>query len=313
MDAFFQSSCWQMYVNVCIRLKLGSGEFLDKLNRLVEKLRNENKFLECAGVYEKYLNDSENAIMCLLDGGHWEEAISTIHKYDRFDFFETNLIPALKAGKEDLLMNIEKYQERFIEKRDRLKEVRIAKAKRKEMEENEYEDELRNLNDDQSVSDMSNSTFDGQSSVCSTRSTASTINSRFSSTSSKRRNKKKSPISLKKNSPYEDLGLIMDLHDTITYSQNLKDSVAGLSKTLLLFNMNELCIEVQNRYETLMDLLENSTTVIWDYDLMNPEEKANLSFGTIKTSSTEFTKLDAKYRFPPAAVSKRQWKLHFYE
>ena len=144
-----------------------------------------------------------------------------IHKFNRFDFFETNLTPALKSNQEDLLKTIETYESSLIEKKTRLEEVRIEKIKQKEREENEYEDELR-ANDNQSVSDMSNSTFGNESSVGSTRSTASTVNSMFSTRSSKRRKQKKSPISLKKGSIYEDLALIQDLHDTISYSYNLK-------------------------------------------------------------------------------------------
>jgi len=204
-------------------MKLSGSDLLDKLNKLVDKLKNENKLLECASIYENYLNDSESAIISLVDGCFWQEAITAVHKFDRFDFFETNLIPALKENQKDLIANIDQLKAKFIEKFERLEEVRIEKAKRKEREENEYEEELRNLNDDQSVSDMSNSTFDGQSSVSgSVRSNASTINSQFSSKSTKRRKQKRSLISLKKNSPFEDLALIQDLHETISYSQKIK-------------------------------------------------------------------------------------------
>jgi len=217
-----------MYTNVCVKMKLTGPDLLAKLNNLVEKLRNENKLLECAAIYEKYLNDPENAITALIDGCHWQEAITAVHRFCRFDFFETNLVPALKENQKDLLANIEQLVRKFVDNYERLEEVRTEKAKRREREENEYEEELRNLNDDQSVSDMSNSTFDGQSSVSgSVRSNASTVNSQFSSKSTKRRKQKKSPISLKKNSPFEDLALIQDLHDTIIYAQKLKGKNLG--------------------------------------------------------------------------------------
>ena len=73
-----------------------------------------------------------------------------------------------------------------------------------------------------SVSEMSSSTFDNESTVSSVKSTASTVNTQFSSKSSKRRKQKKSMISLKKGSAFEDLALIQDLSDTITYVYNMK-------------------------------------------------------------------------------------------
>jgi hypothetical protein len=57
-----------------------------------------------------------------------------IHKFDRFDFFETNLIPALKANHSDLLKNIEQYESKFNEIKERLEKVRVEKIKMKEKE-----------------------------------------------------------------------------------------------------------------------------------------------------------------------------------
>ena len=84
--------------------------------------------------------------------------------------------------------------------------------------------------------------------------------------------------------------------------------------------MGELCIELQSRYEVLMDMIEKNTTQVWNYEMKGLDEVVNQSF-SLKNSnaaapkilSTEFIKLDAKFRFPPPSVSKRQWKLHFYE
>ena len=138
----------------------------------------------------------------------------------------------------------------------------------------------------------------------------------FERGSNKRRKQKRSLISLKKGSVFEDLGLIQELSDTITYASNLKDGIANLSKALLLFNMNDLCVQIQSKYELLMDLIEKNISLIWDYDLTDSNNNHQLnSFMTIidVKCNTEFGKLDSKYRYPPLLVSKRQWKLHFYE
>lgn len=78
MESFLQSNNWQMYINVCIRQKIVGNEFLEKLNKLIENLKNSNKLLECSMIYENYMNDSENSIMCLIEGAFWQEAITSV-------------------------------------------------------------------------------------------------------------------------------------------------------------------------------------------------------------------------------------------
>ena len=101
-------------------------------------------------------------------------------------------------------------------------------------------------------------------------------------------------ISLKKGSVYEDLALIQELSDTITYSCNLRDGLACLSKALLLFNMNDLCVQIQTKYEVLMENIEKSINLIWDYDLteISSDQKVNSFFNSAFTKChTDFSKL----------------------
>jgi hypothetical protein len=97
-------------------------------------------------------------------------------------------------------------------------------------------------------------------------------------------------ISLKKGSAYEDLALIQELHDTITYACNLKDGISNLSKSLLLFNMNDLCIQIQTNYEKLMDLIEKNINQIWDYEYSTDNNSLQNSF-TVTKCQTDFSKL----------------------
>ena len=114
------------------------------------------------------------------------------------------MIPSLKTSQNDLLKSIEQYETKFHELKDRLDQVRVEKQKRYNQElesksskviekllklqkvlndklyySDDLDDEFRH-NDDMSVSEMSATTFDNQSSAGSTRSYASTVNSQFS-------------------------------------------------------------------------------------------------------------------------------------
>lgn len=57
--------------------------------------------------------------------------------------------------------------------------------------------------------------------------------------------------------------------------------------------MNDICIELQNKYEVLMDLIEGSTAMIWDYEMKSLDETDNQTYSfTVKpASTTEFIKL----------------------
>lgn len=59
---------------------------------------------------------------------------SKIHKHNRFDFLETNLLPSLKTTQQNYLKSIDTYQAKFTENKDRLREVRAEKAKKREKE-----------------------------------------------------------------------------------------------------------------------------------------------------------------------------------
>lgn len=314
-ELFLKSTSWEMFLNVCLKSNFSSHLYSEKLNLIIDKLKSENKYLECAHVYENYLNDAESAILNLITGGHWSEAIALIHKSNRFDFFETNLLPSIRLNQQDLIKTLEQYEKKFVQNKERLDQVREEKAIKKEKEMmDEYEDENRHR-DDLSMSEISNSTFDAQSQAGSTRSSASTIASTFSSKSKRKNRPKKALISLKKGSKYEDLALIQELSDTMTYVYKLKDSIFNLSKSLLLFNLNDLCVQLQDNYENVIDLMEKMSSQIWNYPV--EDETEHFSFQkmqqNIMASITEFNKLEIKYRFPPETISKRSWKLHFYE
>ena len=108
---------------------------------------------------------------------HWKEAIRLIYKYNRFDFLETNLLPAIKTNHQDLLNDIKKHAKNFITFCDRLVEVRVKKAEKYYKEQMEFDDDLPE-NDEMS---QLSSVVDGKSSKASSvKSDATSINSQFS-------------------------------------------------------------------------------------------------------------------------------------
>lgn len=57
-----------------------------------------------------------------------------IHKSNRFDFVETNLLPSLKSTKNDIINSLDTYEKKLINNKTRLDEVREEKIKKREKE-----------------------------------------------------------------------------------------------------------------------------------------------------------------------------------
>lgn len=67
-----------------------------------------------------------------------------VYKHNRTDFFETNLLPAMKTNHGDLIKTMEQYETKFNEQKERLSEVRVEKAKQREREESKLGLEIKN-------------------------------------------------------------------------------------------------------------------------------------------------------------------------
>ncbi|XP_035746671.1 elongator complex protein 1 isoform X2 [Egretta garzetta] len=95
LDAFQNSGSWQQAL--CMASQLGYTK--DKLSSLARsmagKLAEQRKHAEAAILLEQYTQDCEEAVLLLLEGALWEEALRLIHKYGRLDILETNFKPAI--------------------------------------------------------------------------------------------------------------------------------------------------------------------------------------------------------------------------
>jgi hypothetical protein len=111
-------------------------------------------------------------------------------------------------------------------------------------------------------------------------------------------------ISLKKGSAFEDLALIQELSDTISYLYGLKDSIFNLSKALLVFNLNDLCIQLQGKYEQVIDLIDREKNEIWNWVVSvqsansDSNEHTRITYDSLQANImanlTEYNKLGRK-------------------
>jgi hypothetical protein len=62
--------------------------------------------------------------------------------------------------------------------------------------------------------------------------------------------------------------------------------------------MNELCIDLQTKYEILMDSIDKNISNIWDYDKKSLNESRNINYSFNSNNiSTDLSKLGEKNSF----------------
>uniref|UniRef100_A0A6I8QWU7 Elongator complex protein 1 n=1 Tax=Xenopus tropicalis TaxID=8364 RepID=A0A6I8QWU7_XENTR len=256
LDAFVASSNWHQVMCMASQLEY-SGEKIAALARTVAgKLLEQRKQADAAVLLEQYAEDYEEAILLLLDGAHWEEALRLIYKYKRLDILETNLKPALLDAQRNHMILFENQKTTFTRHKERLSVVREMKEKARQ-----------GLLDEDMTGCAEADLFSETSSIMTASNASgkySQSNSRISSRSSKNRRKaERKKHSLKEGSPLEDLALLEALAENIKMVDKLRGDVHSLLKVLILFEYDTMAKELQQAYDDLLQLFETSILDIW--------------------------------------------------
>ncbi|NWY42619.1 ELP1 protein, partial [Sylvia atricapilla] len=290
LDAFQSSGSWQQAL--CMASRLGyTKEKLSSLARsMAGKLVEQRKYAEAAILLEQYTQDYEEAVLLLLEGALWEEALRLIHRYDRLDILETNLKPAILEAQKSQLIFLDSQKTAFLRHKSRLQVVRELKQKACENPQ-DYEvpncPELDLFSETSSVvtaSDM-NSKY-------------SHSNSRISARSSKNRRKaERKRYSLKEGSPFEDIGLLEALGESVRAVEIVKGEIHILLKQLVLFSYDEQAGTLQQVLEEVLQLMETSIPEIWTPDLQ--QSSVSLVLGPNSTANSIMAAYQQKRMMPP--------------
>ncbi|KAH0628486.1 hypothetical protein JD844_009739 [Phrynosoma platyrhinos] len=242
-------------------------EYLPFLNKLKKMESNYQRYS-----IDKYLKRYPKALHHLSKCGRFTEKqkyadaailleqYAQIYKYNRSDILETNFKPSLLEAQKNNLMFLETQKAAFSRHRKRLSVVRELK----QQAQNELLDfdgpncpELDLFSDASSMmtaSDMS--------------SKYTHSNSRISARSSKNRRKaERKKHSLKEGSPLEDVALLEVLGEIVRRIDGLKGEVHSLLKYLVLFGYDGQAQELQQAFEDILQLTQNSVLEIWSPDL----------------------------------------------
>ncbi|XP_053787286.1 elongator complex protein 1 isoform X2 [Vidua chalybeata] len=315
LDAFQSSGSWQQAL--CMASQLGYTK--DKLSSLARsmagKLVEQRKYAEAAILLEQYTQDYEEAVLLLLEGAFWEEALRLIHKYGRLDILETNLKPAILEAQKSQLIFLDSQKTAFLHHKSRLQVVRELKEKACE-----------NLQDYEVPNCPELELFSETSSVV----TASDMNSKYTHSNSRisvrssknQRKAERKRYSLKEGSPFEDIALLEVLGESVRAVETVKGEIHILLKQLVLFGYDEQAGALQQVLEEVLQLMETSVPEIWTPDLQ--QSSVSLVLGPNSTANSIMAAYQQKRMMPPVVQDPEvltppkfnknlQWKLHLLQ
>ncbi|XP_044219320.1 elongator complex protein 1 isoform X1 [Thunnus albacares] len=258
LQAFASSSSWRNAICVAQQMPLPPDQLALLARDLAEKLTEQRRFSEAALLLDQYAKDCEEAILALITGAVWEEALRLIYMHNRQDITETNLKPALLDAVSAQTVFLETQVVTFTRHRTRLAVVREQKEKAR----------LNMLDED--GPDCPDAELYSEASSVMTGSKYSQSNSRISSRSSKNRRKaERKKLSLKEGSPMEDRALMYALSEIITTVDKMREEVHNLLKALVLFQFDRQAEKLQLAYEEALQMMEAAVPEVWPEGLQN--------------------------------------------
>ncbi|XP_007950138.1 elongator complex protein 1 [Orycteropus afer afer] len=314
LEAFLAGGSWQQALCMAAQLNFTKDQLAGLGRTLAGKLLEQRRHGDAATVLEQYAQDYEEAVLLLLDGAAWEEALRMVYKYNRLDIIETNIKPSILEAQKNYMAFLDSQTATFSRHKRRLSVVRELKEQAQQV----------NL-DDEGLHGQESDLFSETSSVM----TASDVsgryshsNSRISARSSKNRRKaERKKHSLKEGSPLEEQALLEALKEVVQSIEKLKDEMYHILKVLFLFAFDEQAKELQKAFEDALQLIEKSLPEIWTVThqqnsatpVLGPNSTANSIMASYQQQKTPAPVLDAELFMPPKINKRTQWKLSLLE
>ncbi|XP_054647824.1 elongator complex protein 1 [Dunckerocampus dactyliophorus] len=309
LQAFASCGSWRNAICVAQQIPLPPDQLALLARDLAGKLTEQRRPVEAAMLLDQYAKDCEEAILALITGAAWEEALRLIHMHNRADITETDLKPALLEASSTQMLFVETQVATFIRHRTRLALVREQKEKAR----------LSLLDED--VPDCADAELYSEASSVMSASKYSHSNSRISSRSSKNRRKaERKKLSLKEGSPMEDRALMFALGEIITTVDKMREEVQALLKALVLFHFDKQAEKLQLVFAEALRTMEEAIAEIWSQSLQSshtpltgPNSTANSIMASFQQQQTPATsQQDVEVSTPPKMRSSVKWKLAIY-
>lgn len=306
LQAFATSSSWRNAICVAQQIPLPPDQLALLARDLAEKLNEQRRYSEAALLLDQYAKDCEEAILALITGAVWEEALRLIYMHNRRDITETNLKPAVLEAASTQTSFLEAQVGTVARHKTRLAVVREQKEKAR----------LDMLDED--GPDCADAELYSEASSVMTGSKYSQSNSRISSRSSKNRRKaERKKLSLKEGSPMEDRALMFALGEIISAVDKMREEVHNLLKVLVLFQFDKQAEKLQQTYEEALQVMEAAVPEVWPEGLQTSQGPLTGPNSTANSITASFqlqqrpaaSQQDAEVPTPPKMRNGVRWKL----
>lgn len=323
LEAYTKANNWKRVLITAAELNVDKQRFNHLCYSLVATLKEQSYFVEAASIYELYIRSEEDAVECYCKACHWDEAILIANKHHREDLIEMNIKPAVMEQFDAINYKIEESHSNFKEFLQRLIAIRSRKMQ-------EYKDFLEGSEeahlDSELYSDSSTVTgFSQRSQFSKFGTNASSVSAKTYRSSKNKRKLEKKKYSTKEGATFEDLGLIVALHELMTSICGLTETVSNLNRVLLTFAQDVKARKLQCELDNLIQEMQKNKYKIWFN--CSPSEEEQVEFGPQMTTENtlkqmighaqkeenfllqRMNQLEPHYRFPPNLDQLSGWKL----
>lgn len=297
--------CWQQAFVLSAELYQSEEERMALARRMADKMKQKRQHRDAAHVLSQYANDPEEAIVVLLEGGAWGDALCMAHQTGRTDLTQTNIEPAILEAYQAQVSTVEALDVNFTQFSTRLTVVKKSK-----------DASTRILADGTVMEEKEDDLFSETSSIASLHSAmaSSSIHTRSTAHSKKNRRKaEKKKYNLKEGSLYEDIALIKALADVVTTVDNMQSDIGELLTVLIQFNHDTLARQLQQVFAKLVNMIKEQMNSIWPPTSHNVVTPLTGPQSTVNSIVTGHLSADVgRSDLPPAPSLKSvHWRLDF--
>uniref|UniRef100_A0AAX7VC62 Elongator complex protein 1 n=1 Tax=Astatotilapia calliptera TaxID=8154 RepID=A0AAX7VC62_ASTCA len=283
LQAFATSSSWRNAICVAQQIPLPPDQLALLARDLAEKLNEQRRYSEAALLLDQYAKDCEEAILALITGASWEEALRLIYMHNRQDITETNLKPAILEAVNTQTSFLEAQVGTFTRHKTRLAVVREQKEKAR----------LDMLDED--GPDCADAELYSEASSVMTNSKYSHSNSRISSVAQ-----------------LENTSALLLMECLSTCSQEIieepaEKEVHNLLKVLVLFQFDKQAEKLQLTYDEALQMMEAAVPEVWPEGLQTSQAPVNILTGPNSTANSIMASFQQQQR--PAASQQGQHNL----
>lgn len=264
-EAFIEAGEYQYVFSLTKPLGQSAQDIKKIAKSTISVLERGKNSIAASLVCRDYLNDHEEAVLKLVSGHEWKEAVRVATCAGRNDLIDSHVKPGVfesaREITEDLIENetkLTKYIARLKELREEKEAILREQLLMQQHNEGEFGEDMPHNIDALSEASSMQSGVSGYSgvSVLSSRSTASSVISKRG-VSRKKKNREK----LKKGSPFEEGSLVSRIESLIP-SKNFIASISSLLEILIYFEKFEEAKILQNHLEVLINLCEENREII---------------------------------------------------